>query len=110
MRVRDGQPYRRDWAASRPSTANCGSCPARVLGAEPAGRIRCQQSFFPQDGCDSHRRRGAFGPHRRDHLGHAHVSMTQDVYMKRGRIHAQVAELLDRAVAVHDESAVISGE
>jgi hypothetical protein len=27
--------------------------------------------------------------------------------MKRGRIHAQVAELLDRAVAVRDESAVI---
>jgi integrase len=45
-----------------------------------------------------------------DHLGHAHVSMTQDVYMKRGRIRAQVAELLDRTVAVGGESAVISGE
>ena len=43
-----------------------------------------------------------------DHLGHAHVSMTQNVYMTRGRIHAQVAELLDRTVAVRDES--ISGE
>jgi integrase len=43
-----------------------------------------------------------------DHLGHAHVSMTQDVYMTRGRVHAQVAELLDRTVAVRDES--ISGE
>lgn len=33
-----------------------------------------------------------------DQLGHSHVSMTQDVYMSRGRIHPQVADLLDRAV------------
>jgi integrase len=33
-----------------------------------------------------------------DQLGHSHVSMTQDVYMSRGRIHPQVAEMLDRAV------------
>ncbi len=33
-----------------------------------------------------------------DHLGHAKVSMTQDRYMSRGRVHNQVAELLDRAV------------
>jgi integrase len=45
-----------------------------------------------------------------DHLGHAHVSMTQNVYMTGGRLHAQVAALLDRAVAVRDESAAISGE
>ena len=32
------------------------------------------------------------------HLGHAKVSMTQDRYMSRGRVHNQVAELLDRAV------------
>jgi integrase len=31
-----------------------------------------------------------------DHLGHAQVSMTQDRYMARGRVHAEVAELLDR--------------
>ena len=31
-----------------------------------------------------------------DHLGHAKVSMTQDRYMSRGRIHTRVAELLDR--------------
>ena len=37
-----------------------------------------------------------------DHLGHARVSMTQDVYLRRGRVHAEVAELLDRAV-VNDE-------
>ena len=38
-----------------------------------------------------------------DHLGHAQVSMTQDRYMARGRQHAEVAELLDRTVAISDE-------
>jgi len=38
-----------------------------------------------------------------DHLGHSHVSMTQDRYMARGRIHTQVADLLDRAVRINDE-------
>jgi hypothetical protein len=38
-----------------------------------------------------------------DHLGHAQVSMTQDRYMSRGRVHVQVAELLDRTVAINDE-------
>jgi len=33
-----------------------------------------------------------------DHLGHSKVSMTQDRYMSRGRVHAEVAELLDRAI------------
>ena len=33
-----------------------------------------------------------------DQLGHSHVSMTQDKYMSRARIHAEVADLLDRAV------------
>jgi integrase len=33
-----------------------------------------------------------------DQLGHSHVSMTQDKYLSRGRIHPQVADLLDRAV------------
>ena len=37
-----------------------------------------------------------------DHLGHSKVSMTQDVYMSRGRVHPQVAELLERVV-VNDE-------
>ncbi|WP_030171809.1 MULTISPECIES: site-specific integrase [Actinomycetes] len=37
-----------------------------------------------------------------DHLGHRHVSMTQDVYMTRGRVHPEVADLLDR-VAISDE-------
>jgi integrase len=38
-----------------------------------------------------------------DHLGHSNVSMTQDRYMARGRAHAEVAELLDRTVAINDE-------
>jgi integrase len=38
-----------------------------------------------------------------DHLGHTHVSMTQDRYMTRGRIHTQVADLLDRTVRINDE-------
>jgi integrase len=38
-----------------------------------------------------------------DHLGHSNVSMTQDRYMARGRIHAEVAELLDRTLTINDE-------
>ena len=38
-----------------------------------------------------------------DHLGHTNVSMTQDKYMSRGRVHPQVAGLLDRAIAINDE-------
>jgi integrase len=33
-----------------------------------------------------------------DHLGHTRISMTQDKYMARGRVHASVAELLDRTI------------
>lgn len=38
-----------------------------------------------------------------DHLGHSKASMTQDRYMTRGRIHTQVADLLDRTVSTNDE-------
>ena len=38
-----------------------------------------------------------------DQLGHARPSMTQDVYMARGRIHTEVAAVLDRAVGISDE-------
>jgi integrase len=38
-----------------------------------------------------------------DHLGHSKVSMTQDRYMTRGRVHTQVADLLDRTVAKSGE-------
>jgi integrase len=34
-----------------------------------------------------------------DQLGHAKVSMTQDRYMRRGKVHAEVAALLDRAIS-----------
>lgn len=33
-----------------------------------------------------------------DHLGHARVSETMDTYMARGRVHTQVADLLDRHI------------
>ncbi|RAL31169.1 site-specific integrase [Rhodococcus sp. AQ5-07] len=33
-----------------------------------------------------------------DHLGHARVSMTQDVYMARGKTHSALADVLDIAV------------
>jgi integrase len=38
-----------------------------------------------------------------DQLGHTRPSMTQDVYMARGRIHTEVAAVLDRAVGISDE-------
>jgi integrase len=33
-----------------------------------------------------------------DQLGHARPSMTQDVYMARGKVHTQVADALDDAI------------
>jgi integrase len=38
-----------------------------------------------------------------DHLGHSKVSMTQDRYMTRCRVHTQVADLLDRIVTKSGE-------
>ncbi|BBY41792.1 site-specific integrase [Mycolicibacterium celeriflavum] len=34
-----------------------------------------------------------------DHLGHRRASMTQDVYMARGKIHPEVANVLDDAIS-----------
>ncbi|OYN81699.1 site-specific integrase [Mycolicibacterium sphagni] len=34
-----------------------------------------------------------------DQLGHAKVSMTQDRYMQRGKVHTEVADVLDRAIS-----------
>jgi integrase len=34
-----------------------------------------------------------------DHLGHSKVSMTQDRYMARGRLHSEVAALLDCTIS-----------
>jgi len=34
-----------------------------------------------------------------DQLGHAKVSMTQDRYMRRGKVHTEVAALLDRSIS-----------
>ena len=34
-----------------------------------------------------------------DHLGHTRISMTQDKYMARGRVHTAVADLLERTIS-----------
>jgi integrase len=39
-----------------------------------------------------------------DQLGHAQVSMTQDRYMSRGRVHHQVADLLEQTVSDETEA------
>jgi len=36
---------------------------------------------------------------RLHHLGHSKVSMTQDVYMTRGKVHSEVADLLGDAIS-----------
>ena len=52
--------------------------------------------------CDSASGRIAEQP--ADHLRHAKVSMTQDRYMSCGRVHTQVADLLERTVTdINDE-------
>ena len=33
-----------------------------------------------------------------DHLGHSRISMTQDKYVARGRVHPAVADMLDRTI------------
>jgi integrase len=38
-----------------------------------------------------------------DQLGHARPSMTQDVYMSRGRVHAAVAAVLDQKLGISVE-------
>jgi hypothetical protein len=43
-----------------------------------------------------------------DQLGHAQVSMTQDRYMSRGRVHHQVAQLLERTVS--DETGALNAD
>ena len=41
---------------------------------------------------------GPRAPTGADHLGHTRISMTQDKYMARGRVHTAVADLLDRTI------------
>jgi integrase len=38
-----------------------------------------------------------------DQLGHGRPSMTQDVYMSRGRVHMEVAAVLDKTIGISDE-------
>jgi integrase len=86
-----------------------------TLGAvviRSAGRLRLARISFSATSllgaaCARARRHSAGHSHLSgscaDHLGHSNVSMTQDRYMARGRVHAEVADLLDRTVAINDE-------
>jgi hypothetical protein len=38
-----------------------------------------------------------------DQLGHVRPSMAQDVYMSRGQVHTEVADVLDTAAGINDE-------
>ena len=68
-----------------------------VIGAHPGGRsariVSARRFATLIDDEGSSARIGA------DHFGHAKVSMTQNVYMTRGRAHPQVAELLERLIS-----------
>ena len=62
----------------------------------PGAHQRAMAAFAV--GCRGRTRIGA------DHLGHSKVSMTQDRYMSRGRVHSEVAALLDRAIKTNKRS------
>jgi integrase len=42
---------------------------------------------------------GLFARIGADHLGHSRISMTQDKYVARGRVHTAVADMLERAIS-----------
>jgi hypothetical protein len=63
----------------------------------PIGAGSARRSYSGQ----SRQRRGTLRLSARigaDHLGHTRISMTQDRYMARGRVHTAVADLLDRTI------------
>jgi integrase len=76
---------------------------AAALGTGRTRRPGCNHSQSPQDRRALIDDEGLSARIGADHLGHSHVSMTQDRYMTRGRIHTQVADLLDRTVRINDE-------
>lgn len=54
-----------------------------------------QLLLFPDDYDDE----GLSARIEADHLGHSRVSETQDTYMARGRVHPQVAQLMERTMS-----------
>jgi integrase len=87
-------------AASRRQTASCGTLrQARHRGTTVGGKRRVPvihsfrktvATLIDDEGLSA--RIGA------DHLGHTRISMTQDNYMARGRVHTAVADLLGRTI------------
>ena len=61
-------------------------------------RARCDVSSFRKSVATMIDDAGLSARIGADQLGHAKVSMTQDRYMRRGRVHAEVAALLDRNI------------
>ena len=93
---------RRARCATRATSAGNGVCVRDELGAASVSTHSFRKTvatLIDDEGLSA--RIGA------DQLGHARVSMTQNVYMTRGRVHAQVADLLDRTVT---PDAVINDE
>jgi integrase len=109
LRARRGRPYLGEQTVIFPSTAGTLRDPENFNGQWRAVRAelgvpdvtshsfrKTVATLIDDEGLSA--RIGA------DHLGHAKVSMTQDRYMSRGRVHTQVAELLERTVApINDE-------
>jgi integrase len=94
----------RIWASkpwcSRPRTER-GATPTTSVraGARPAANLGSQTRRATASARPSRRSSTTKGLSARigaDHLGHTRISMTQDKYMARGRVHTAVAELLDR--------------
>jgi integrase len=96
-------------ATRRPSQSSHGGAPRESAGAEhqlsqlpqQTGQHLCYARKTVATLIDDEGLSARIGA---DHLGHAKVSMTQNVYMTRGRVHLQVAELLDRTVAASEAS------
>jgi hypothetical protein len=68
-----------------------------VIFPSTAGKLRDPNNFGKE-----WRRAG-------EELGHSKVSITQDPYMSRGRVHTQVAELLERTVKNVESTSTGSG-
>ena len=61
-----------------------------AISATMRRAARCHRALIDDEGLSA--RIGA------DHLGHTRISMTQDKYMARGRVHPAVADMLDRTI------------
>ncbi len=90
-------PRQRAPSETRTTSARSGATPARSWRPEVTTHSfrKTVATLIDDEGLSA--RIGA------DHLGHSKVSMPQDRYTTRGRVHTQVADLLDRTVAKSGE-------